>query len=1038
MFDALIGWSLRNRMLVLVGSVAVAIAGAISVRNLSLDVFPEFAPPQVEVRVEAPGFSPEDVEALLTIPIETLLNGTPKVTVVRSSSSAGLAAITVVFEWGTDNYQARDLVGERLRQAREQFPEGVREPVMLPVMSSLGKLLKYALTSETGDDPKAGLALRTLSEWDIKRRLLAIPGVASVVSIGGGVKQYQVLVNPQKLREHQVSLQQVIEATKRSNVNVPGGFLTLSDQEYIITGQGRIASLEELRNTVVASRRGTPITLALLGEVRVGPEIKRGDGSLNGSPAVIGAVFKLFGADTLATTYRVEEALKELERSLPPGIRMHHTVFRQANFIEAAVRNLREALLEGGLIVLGVLFLFFVSLRPSIISFLAMPMSFFLTLVVLRATGIGINVMTLGGLSIALGEVVDDAIIDVENIFKRLRENRRKATPDPALSVIYRASKEIRGSVVYATVIVSLFFFPVFFLSGPEGRIFTPLGLAYILAISASLLVALTQTPVLCSLLLARERRSPDEGKEAPVVARIRGWYGVILERSLEHHGWVIGISSLLFMGTLALIPLFRREFLPTLNEGNLVIRAVAPPGTSLAETMRLGHQVQQRLLKRPEVVSVGQWAGRSEMDEDAFPVNASEFDVMLRVGAGSPAELIRVIRQDLHDIPGLKFAVSAFIGERIDEVLTGVHAQVAVKIFGPHLRVLREKGREALQILEAIDGVVDLHLEAQAAVPELVIRIDRSAAARYGLGAEDLGRFIEAAFNGTVVSQIREGQKSFGLLVRFDDDSRRNVAAIRNALVDTPGGLRVPLGQVSEVEFEERPYVIDRENLSRRIIVQFNVAGRDLASVIEEAWKKIAGRVVLPSGYFVEYGGQHESQLRSQQTLLWLGLLALGGIFLLLVQAFGSVRAALLVLVNLPLALIGGVGAAFLTGRVLNVSSLVGFIALFGIATRNGIILLTHYRRLVREEGKTLHEAVMHGSMERVNPIVMTASVAALGLLPLLFGNPAGKELQRPLAWVILGGLVTSTLLNLVVVPTLVRRFGLGNLSREEDSRAA
>ncbi|MBI3780761.1 MAG: efflux RND transporter permease subunit [candidate division NC10 bacterium] len=1036
MFDALIGWSLRNRLLVLVASLLVALAGAISARNLTLDVFPEFAPPQAEIRVEAPGFSAEEVEAQVTIPLEAALNGMPNVKVVRSTSSTGLSAITVVFEWGSDIYLERQLVSERLRLARERFPLGVKEPVVLPVMSSLSRLVMYGLTSEAGGDIQTDLALRTFSEWDVRRRLLALPGVASVVSIGGGVKQYQVLVSPQKLRDQQISLQQVVEAAKRSNINVPGGFLLASDQEYVVSGQGRIRSLEDLRNTVIASRKGIPVTLAQVAELRLGPEVKRGDASLNVKPAVLGVVFKLYGADTLTTTYRVEEALNELERSLPPGVKMHRSVFRQANFIETAVQNLREALLEGGLIVLAVLFFFFLSLRPSIISFLSMPMSFFLTLILLRAFDIGINVMTLGGLSIALGEVVDDAIIDVENIFRRLRENRQRPNPEPTLSVVRRASIEIRTSVVYATAIVVLFFLPVFFLSGPEGKIFAPLGLAYILAISSSLLVALTQTPVLSSLLLSRaEERS---GGEGAVVARIKAWYAVILERTLTHPGWVVGVSAGALAVALALLPFFGRAFLPTFNEGNLVIRTDAPPGTSLAESMRLGRQVQGTLFKYPEVVSVGQWTGRSELDEDAFPVNSSELYVMLRPGARSPAGLLRAIRQDLREIPGLTSAVSAFVGERIDEVLTGVRAQVAVKIFGPDLGALRERGRQVKRILEGIDGVADLRLEPQVAVPQLVIRIDRPAAARYGLKAEEIARFIEAAFSGTVASHVLEGQKSFALLVRFDDDSRRSVDAIKNALIDTPGGLKIPLGQVADVAFEDRPYLVNRENLSRRIVVQFNVVGRDLSSVLRESRKRIAAGVSLPPGYFIEYGGQYESQLRSQQTLLWLGLLAFGGVCLLLVQAFGSAKAALVVLVNLPLAMIGGVGAALLTGRVLTVSSLVGFIALFGIAARNGIILVTHYQRLIREEGKTLEEAVIQGSMDRVSPIIMTASVAALGFLPLLLGDPTGKELQRPLAWVILGGLVTSTLLNLVVVPTLVRRFGLGNLSREEDSRVA
>jgi len=1026
MFDALIGWSLRNRLLVLMGSVAVGIAGALSAQTLTLDVFPEFAPPQVDIRVEAPGFSPDEVEALVTIPIEAALNGTPNVAVVRSSSSAGLCAITVEFAWGTDIYLARQLVDERLQEVRDRLPPEAKAPATLPVMSSLAKLLKYAITWEEPADPETRRRLRSFSEWDMRRRLLSLPGVASVVTIGGEVKQYHVLVSPHRLREYQLTLQEVLEAARRSNLSVPGGFFGASDREYVVTGHGRIGSLEDVRTTVVASRRGTPIGLAQVAEVRVGSAVKRGDGSLNGNPAVIGAVFKSLGADTLETTYRVERALQDLERSLPRGARLHRAVFRQADFIEVAVRNLRRALFEGGLIVLAALGLFFLSVRPAVISFLAMPISFFLTLALLRAGGVGINAMTLGGLAIALGEVVDDAIIDVENIFRRFRENRRKATPEPLLAVVSRASKEIRGSVVYATVIVALFFLPVFFLSGPEGRIFAPLGTAYVMAISASLLVALTQTPVLCSLLVGRARARPARDDEGPVVAGIKACYARVLHGALGRPRLVVGGAALLLAGALAMIPFLGREFLPPLQEGNLIIRAEATPGTSLPESVRLGRQVQEVLLKRPEVLSVAQWAGRAELDEDAFPANASEFDVKLRLDAGRPAELLRTIRQELATIPGLSFAVSGFIGERLDEVLSGLRSQVAVKLFGPDLRTLYETGRQVRQVLEGVEGIVDLRLEPQVAVPQLVIRIDRQAAARYGLKPEDIGRFVETAFNGTVASHIREGEKPVALLVRFDDASRGSLSAIKTAVLDAPGGVRVPLGEVASIGFEERPYMIQREKLFRRIVVQFNVAGRALGSVIRDAQDRIARDVALPPGYFIEYGGQHESQLRSQRVLLWLGLAVCGAIVLLLVRALGSVKAALLVLTNLPLALIGGVAALLLTGHLLNVSSLIGFIALFGIAARNGIILLTHYRHLIREEGMALHDAVVQGSITRVVPIVMTATVAAAGLLPLLFGSPAGKELQRPLASVILGGLVTSTLLNLVIVPTLVARLGL------------
>ncbi|MBI3990150.1 MAG: efflux RND transporter permease subunit [candidate division NC10 bacterium] len=1025
MFNRLIQWSLEHRLLVVVGGIAVAIAGVLALREIQMDVFPDFAPPQVVILTEAPGFSPEDVETLISLPIEAALNGTPGVVTVRSSSILGLSTIVAVFEWGTNLSAARQVVAERLRQAEEQLPEGARTPVMLPVASVIGRLLEYGLTYERDDGRGSDLDLRTICDWEIRNRLLAVPGVASVVCVGGGVKQYQVFVSPQRLKSYDLTLHEVVEALKGSNANIPGGVVTASDQEYIVTGQGRIASLEDIEHSVIKVKGGIPITVGQVAEVRFGAALKRGDASLNGGkPLVLGAVTKAFGADTLKTTQKVEEALQDMERTLPEGVRLHKALFRQASFIEATVQNLRLALLEGAVIVTAVLFLFFLNLRPSLVTFLAMPISLLLALIVLRLFHVGINTMTIGGMSVALGGVVDDAIIDAENIFRRLRENQRRSNPEPALAVIYKASVEIRASVVYATFITMVVFLPVFFLSGPEGRIFTPLGLSYIVAIFASLLVAFTQTPVLCSLFLTKGRGLE---KESVTVAWMKRIYQKILDWSLPRPRTIVGISVALLLSAMAIIPFLGRSFLPEFHEGNFIIAMTALPGTSLEESMRLGKKVQEVLLKYPEVISVVQRVGVGEVGEEVSPVNFSEFDVTLEFKDRDPDMLLRAIREDLSKLPGVAVNVGQFIAHRMDEALSGVTAQIAVKIFGPDLSLLREKGEEVRAILQGVKGVTDLQLEPIFNVPQLAIKVDRPAAARYGLKSEDVLRFAEAALNGLVISQVLEGQKSFDMVVRFDEASRGNIEALQSLLLDTPTGARVPLSQVAEITVDERPYIINRENVLRRIVVQSNVEGRDLHGVISEIQEKVRSQGKLPPGYFVQYGGQFESQQRSQRIITSLGLAAILVIFLLLFQAFGSARAALLVMVNLPLALIGGVFAVLLTDQTLSVSSLIGFVAVFGIAARNGIILLTHYQHLIWERGRSLEEAVIQGSLDRLSPVLMTASVAALGLFPLVVGSPVGKELERPLAWVILGGLATSTFLNLIVVPTLVRRFGIG-----------
>ena len=1022
MFDWITKWSLSNRLLTVTAFVIAFVVGVFAVWQITMDVLPEFAPPQVIVQTEAPGLSPEDVETLITFRIEATVNGTPGVERVRSKSSAGLSTVIIVFKWGTDIYTARQLVNERLQEIREEFPPGTETPIMHPITSAVSWLIKFALQS----DKVPLLDLRTLCDWEIRNRILAISGVASVVCMGPGPKQYQVLLSSPKLLQYDVSVKDVVEALEETNVNVPGGFHVVSGQEYVVTGVGRISSLEDLKKTVVAELGGVPISLERVAKVRFGPEFPRGDAAYMGKPAIIGTVSKLFGADTLTVTRKVEEALADIQRTLPGEVQLHTRLFRQANFIESSVKNLRQALLEGGIVVTIVVIFFLFNVRASVITLTAMPLSLLLGILILKAFGVGINAMTLAGLAIAIGAVVDDAIIYVENIFRRLRENRQREKPLPSLQVVFLASKEIRNSVVYATWIILVVFGPIFLLRGVEGRIFNPLGLAFAASLFASLVVAVTLTPVLCSLLLIKGKAMRDGGveRESVTIRILKAGYGYLLRFSLRHRGLVIGFTTILLAISLAMFPYLGRSFLPEFHEGNFILAVTSLPGTSLRESMRLGYRITEMLRKHPEVVSVSQRVGRAELDEDAMPPNFIEFDILLDYGKRDPEELIHAIREDLAKVPGVAINLGQFIAHRMDEVLSGVRSQIAIKIYGPNLDRLLAKGREVEQIMGTIRGVTDLQLEQQIRVPEVRIKVKRDQAARLGLNAGDVLETAQIAFNGEAVSQVIEGQKSFDLFLWFDEDSRRDTQAMRGLFVDGHDGLKIPLSQVAEVTLENRPYFINRERVQRRIAVQANVAGRDLGSVIAEAQKKIAQQVDLPPGYFVEYGGQFESQQEATRILLSYGMVAIVAIFVLLFKAFNSVRSSLLVMANLPLALIGGVAAIFLTGKIMSVPSMIGFIGVFGIAARNGIILVSRYRQL-RAEGKSREEVVVEGSLERLTPVLMTAAAAALGLLPLLFGDITGKELARPMANVMLGGLATSTFLNMIIIPVLFIKYG-------------
>lgn len=1050
MFNRLIAWSLHNRLIVLALTLVLFVAGGIALQRMPVDVFPEFAPPQVVIQTEAPGMSPPDVESLITYPLESAINGTPGVASVRSKTSVGLSTITVVFNADTDVYLDRQLVNEHIQNVSGRLPPGAIPPVMLPVTSAVGWLIKYALTSDTLSPEE----LRTLSDWEIRPRILALGGIASVVSIGGEVKQYQVRLDPVRMQAYQVSADEVRRALEKSNTNVPGAFLQQPGQEMIVGGIGRITSLDDLRNTVIVMRNGAPITIANVAQVDFGAAIKRGDGAFALKNAVIGTVSKAYGADTVTTTEKVERVLAEIKQRLPAGVQMDTQVFRQANFIEAAIHNLNISLLQGALIVIIVLFIFLMNWRASLITFLSMPASFVGGILVMHAFGIGINAMTLGGLAIAIGEVVDNGIITVENVVRRLRLNRNVAKPLPRIEVVFDAVQEILNSVVYATLIVILIFMPIFFLQDLAGRIFSPLGVSYIASVTASLVVAVTMVPALCYLLLVRKKEKI-RGERVPLHAmssrelladttpvhesaeqetRFVRWlkrhFLRLLNLSLRKFWWVVGLSLVALASSLALLPYFGLSFLPEFREGNYIIAMTTLPGTSLEESMRLGALVRQDLLKYPQVVSIDQRAGRSDLDDDAQPPNFSEFDVRLDFNKDpsmSPDALLKHMREDLNQVPGVAFNVGQFIAHRMDEVQSGVRAQVAIKIFGDNLSTLYQLGQQVQGLLHSVPGAVDINLEQQIRVPQVIIKIDREKAARYGITVGEVAQDIRLSLNGETLSSVLEGSRTFDLFVRLEHTARNSVEAIRDLPVDAPalgvgGNIKVPLRVVADVAVQDEPYSINRENVQRLITVAYNVEDRDLASVIRDTQSKIGAQVKLPPGYYIEYGGQFESQRQANRTLLGFGLLALFGAVLLLYKVFGTFREALLVLFNLPLAMIGGIVALYLAGADMSVAAVIGFITLFGIATRNGIILVTHYNQL-RKEGKPLQEVVVQGTLDRLVPVLMTAATAALGLFPLLWGSPVGKELEQPLAQVVLGGLFTSTFLNMVVVPTVYNR---------------
>lgn len=1023
MLDVVIKWSLQNRLLVVAIAALTLAWGTYIALQLPVDVFPDLNKPTVTILTEAPGLAPEEVETLVAVPIETVLNGAPGVTRVRSQSGIGLSVITVEFDWGTDLYRNRQLVSERLQLAREQLPAGVT-PMMGPIASIMGEIMLISVRSRDGST--GPMELRSLADWTLRPRLMAIPGIAQVINIGGEVKQYQVLVSPAKLTQFGLTIEDIARAMERANLNTTGGFINAQSQEFLVRNLARAYTVEDLKKTAVAYRNGAPVLLGEVAQVKEGPRVKRGDAGTNGEPAVIMSVQKQPGASTIELTEKVDSAIREIQATLPPDIEVNPRLFRQENFIQASITNVIEALRDGAILVTIVLFLFLLNLRTTAITLTAIPLSFIVTFLVFRAFGVSINTMTLGGLAVAIGELVDDSIVDVENIFRRLRENRASPNPKPALRVIYEASLEIRSSIVYATFIVALVFVPLFALTGVEGRLLAPLGLAYITSLIASLVVSLTVTPVLASYLLP-QMKVMRHGRESFLVRFLKRWDERLLRHTLRHPNVVMAGAGALLALALATLPFVGTSFLPEFNEGTVTVSVLAEPGISLEESDRIGRIAERLIMEVPEVVAVGRRTGRAEMDEHAEGVHSAEIDVDLRRSERPRDEILRDIRQRLATIPGVTVNVGQPISHRLDHLQSGVRAQIAIKLFGDDLATLRDKAEEIANVVGTVEGATDVQIEKQVLIPQVRFAIDREAAARYGLPPGEIAETLEMALNGKKVSEIVDAQRRYDLVIRFDDEARASLDALRSVTVDTPQGTQIPVSAVARIENLPGPNQILRENAQRRIVVSANVAGRDLGSVVRDIQERVQRQVQLPPGYFIEYGGQFEAQREATRKLTLLSLFSVVAIFFLLIKALGNWRSALQVMINIPLALIGAIFAMLLTGGVFSVATLVGFISLIGITSRNGIMMISHYIHLMREEGEDFTERmIIRGSLERLVPVMMTALTAGLSLIPFILAADApGKEILHPLAVVVFGGILTSTLLDQLVTPAVFYKFG-------------
>lgn len=1036
MLNKIIRFSLHNRLIVLVAAVALIILGGFTAHNTEVDVFPDLNAPTVVVMTEAKGMAAEEVEQLVTFPIETAVNGATGVRRVRSSSTAGFSVVWVEFDWSTDIYIARQIVSEKLSAMANELPDNVGTPTLGPQSSILGEVLIVGLTA----DSTSMLDLRTLADWTIRPRLLSIGGVAQVSVLGGDIKEYQILIHPQKMKHYGVSLSDVLNATTGMNQNTNGGTIYEYGNEYIIRGLVSSDNIEDIGDAVVKSTNNIPVTLADIAEVKVGPQTPRlGVASEKGKPAVLMTVTKQPNTGTIELTEKLEDALKDLQKNLPSDINVSTDVFRQSRFIESSIDNVKTSLYEGAIFVVIVLFLFLANTRTTVISLITLPVSLLVSILVMHYMNLNINTMSLGGLAIAIGSLVDDAIVDVENVWKHLRENRqlpenlRKSTRE----VVFNASKEVRMPILNSTLIIIASFVPLFYLSGMEGRMLIPLGIAFIVALLASTIVALTLTPVLCSYLLSNKNGSGKEDREAFMATWLKKHYHTALLWALANKKSVLGGSVALFIVAVCMFFTLGHSFLPSFNEGSFTINVSSMPGISLEESDKIGKRAEELLLSIPEIKTVARKTGRAELDEHALGVNVSEIEAPFELTDRTHKEVLDDIRHRLSAISGANIEIGQPISHRIDAMLSGTQASIAIKLFGDDLNKMFAIGNRIKDEIATVDGIADLNVEQQIERPELTISPKRKLLAKHGITLADFNSFVSVNLGGETVSQVYEDKKCFNLVVRAADSDRGSMERIKDLMIDTPDGGKIPLTEVAEVKSTTGPNTINRENVKRKIVVSANASGRDLRSVVNDIQARIDKNIKLPEGYHTEYGGQFESEQSASRTLMLASAVSIVIMFLLLYLQFRNALESGVILLNLPLALIGGVFALCLTTGEVSIPAIIGFISLFGIATRNGMLLISRYNTLQREEGLSLKESIMKGSLDRLNPIVMTALCSALALIPLaLRGDLPGNEIQSPMAKVILGGLLTSTFLNAFIVPIIYELLNKKNITNNKPTK--
>lgn len=1018
MLDKIIKFSLNNKFFIIVCYLVLTIAGIYSARQMDIDVFPDLTAPTVVVMTDCHGMASEEVEKLVTYPIETAVNGAVGVRRVRSTSSQGFSFVWVEFDWGEDIFRARQIVSEKLATINAQMPDGIGQPTLAPQSSVMGEIFFVSLQA----DSTSMLDLRTLADWTLKPLILATGGVSQVTVIGGDHKQYQILADPQRMGYYGVSTGELIESCKSINDNSSGNVVRQYGNEYVVRGIARTSDLNELGNTYIKSMNGKPIRINDVAEVKIGASTKMGHAAENAKPSVVLSISKQPNINTLNVTKAIEKNLQEIQKTLPPDVKMNTEIFRQSDFIETAVHNVGRAILEGGILVIVILLLFLGNFRTTIISLLAIPLSLLGSIIVLNLLGMTINTMSLGGMAIAIGSLVDDAIIDVENVYKRLRQNRLKPKEEREsdFDVVFHASSEIRSSIMNATLIIMATFLPLFFLSGMEGRMLHSLGISFLVSLFISLIVAMTLTPLLSKMLLTNENFLSKNEKDKWLVRNITQIYKRSLTWVLNHKKGVVGSVLALFIISGILFSRFGHSFLPEFNEGSLTIAVVTKPGTSLEESNNIGRLVEQELLSIPEVRSTCRRTGRGELDEHSQATNSAEIDVNFDVMERPQEEFLAEVREKLAQIPGIASSVGQPLGHRIDHMLSGTRANIAIKIFGTDLNKMYLVGEEIKQAVSGIDGLVDVSVDQQVEVPQLQIRANREKLAFYGISLETFNQYINYLLGGEKITDIYEGQCKYDLVVKLAGDYIHSIDEIKNALIDTHDGKKVPLEQVADIVSVSGPNSISRENVQRKIVVSANVAGGDLSGCVEQIEKNITEKVQLPEGYRIEYGGQFESAEKASKTLTLLAIAAVFVIFMLLYREFHNTKLASLVLLNLPLALIGGVFAIQFSSGILSIPSIIGFISLFGIATRNGLLLVSGYERL-RNQGIAIDQIIIQGSCDRLNAILMTALTGALALIPMAInGDASGNEIQSPMAIVILGGLITSTILNIYIVPII------------------